>query len=486
MPPLTTRHHDPHTNRFLLLSIFVFASLLLYLTTHKPTPTTPSISSSPVKPSRVVSSSSSTTNVQKPLVVSIGGEGGGGEIPIIQHRIVAIGDIHGDFLALTRILRKASLIDLKGQWIGGRTVLIQTGDIVDRGVDTIVCYKFMQSLRSGAEKVGGKVVSLLGNHEIMNALGDWRYVNKDDIKHFEITDSLTREFYIRSFGGERNRREAMSSGWIGQEWRSNYSITARVPYLVSQFPSQLSADSQGLESEDEKFLMDPAEELSSSISSSSSSSKLELDGAISFVHGGIIPEYLETLKDNHKPISEINRIGKSLMNLLERQPYPISLPRSSTLEQKLFWSELGPMWSRVWALQDETTGLCDKVEKVLKKLKVRRLVMGHTPNFEGMVSRCRGKILLIDTGISRAYGGSHSFLEISHTLRPHSSDDYDDDDEEEHSYNEVLGVEEEKEEEKKGRKWIEHELVKAVYEERESGLPKEEVLVDYKRVLRIR
>jgi hypothetical protein len=79
-----------------------------------------------------------------------------------------VGDIHGDYPALTKILRKASLIDLKGQWIGGETILVQTGDIVDRGVDTIACYKFMQTLTSQAEKSGGTVVSLLGNHEIVS------------------------------------------------------------------------------------------------------------------------------------------------------------------------------------------------------------------------------------------------------------------------------------------------------------------------------
>ncbi|GAA5969317.1 hypothetical protein JCM3765_001882 [Sporobolomyces pararoseus] len=449
MPPLSTRHHDPHSNRFLLLSIFVFASLLLYLTTHKPTLSTP-VPKSP----RVVSDSTTTTTVQKPLVVSLQ-DSTGQESKVIQHRIVAIGDIHGDFLALTKILRKAFIINLKGQWIGGETVLVQTGDIVDRGVDTIVCYKFLQSLRDQAEKFGGKVISLLGNHEIMNALGDWRYVNKDDIK---------------SFGGERNRREAMSSGWIGQEWRQNYSITARVPYLVSKFPSNKSITRFHLD-ENKKFTSEPEnqdQDQEDEDERDNSLSELEKDGAVNFVHGGIIPEYLKTLSSGRRPISEINRIGTTLMNFLKEKPFPISLPKGgSTVEQRLFWSEQGPMWNRDLALQEPEELLCTRVEKVLKELKVRRLVVGHTPNFEGIVSRCRGKVLLIDTGISRAYGGSHSFLEILHTLTPSEE-------EKEHSYNEVLGVEEDQE---GSRKWIEHELVKAVYEEREnSGLPKEEIL----------
>jgi hypothetical protein len=88
--------------------------------------------------------------------------------PPFSSLFLLVGDIHGDYPALTKILRKASLIDLKGQWIGGETILVQTGDIVDRGVDTIACYKFMQTLTSQAEKSGGTVVSLLGNHEIVS------------------------------------------------------------------------------------------------------------------------------------------------------------------------------------------------------------------------------------------------------------------------------------------------------------------------------
>jgi hypothetical protein len=42
---------------------------------------------------------------------------------------------------------------------------------------------------------------------------------------------VVAEKRVASFGGERNRREAFSTGWIGQEFRTNYSITARVPYL---------------------------------------------------------------------------------------------------------------------------------------------------------------------------------------------------------------------------------------------------------------
>src|ERR1700689_4970108 len=51
------------------------------------------------------------------------------------HRIVAVGDLHGDFSAWRVILRSASLVDNNGHWTGGYGVLIQTGHAAGRGPD---------------------------------------------------------------------------------------------------------------------------------------------------------------------------------------------------------------------------------------------------------------------------------------------------------------------------------------------------------------
>ena len=204
-----------------------------------------------------------------------------------------------------------------------------------------------------------------------------------------------------SFGGERNRREALLTGWIGQEWRSNYSITARVPYLSHSFPSSSLVTSFPLTpkgSSDQRFLSEPIPFLTPYTSTSNDPFATR---AISFVHGGITPEYLETLTSSSStkaPISEINRIGSEIMqSLLDSPGAPMSLPRGATTEQRYFWSEKGPMWNREWAMLEEEE-ICQRVERACEMMGVRRLVMGHTPHFEGILSRCQGKILLIDTG----------------------------------------------------------------------------------------
>lgn len=97
-------------------------------------------------------------------------------------------------------------------------------------------------------------------------------------------------------------------------------------------------------------------------------------------------------------------------------------------------------------------------------------------------------------GISRAYGGAHSFLDVSHTLTPYSRQEEEEEDfsflnDKHSSYNEVLGIDDDDDDDHEGEgvsRWVEREIVKAVYESRENGLPGEETLVDYKRVIKIR
>jgi len=75
----------------------------------------------------------------------------------------------------------------------------------------------------------------------------------------------------------------------------------------------------------------------------------------------------------------------------------------------------GPVWYRGWAT-DSDEKVCAEVDDVLARTGTRRMVMGHTPDFkvcrplifragylpmgfsQNIVSRCGGKIIIIDTG----------------------------------------------------------------------------------------
>ncbi|KAM0786442.1 hypothetical protein ACM66B_001905 [Microbotryomycetes sp. NB124-2] len=349
-----------------LLSMAAFTVCIVYLTSRTRTKDAASATE------RAHLDSESTYNKQHVLKP-------GSESPFrgYKQRIVAVGDVHGDFSALTSILRRSNLIDLRNNWIGGKDIFVQTGDNVDRGPSLIAITRLYDSLRTQARQAGGDVVSLLGNHEFMNTMLDWRYVTKDD---------------IATFGDAQRRRVAITSGWIGQTWRANYSVTARVPYTTHM---------RGTGSGDDG---------SSSMS----------HAAAHFVHGGVTPEYLDSL-DQYRyhttPVERINAIGLSVMEAYSDPKLdPAKATSQLTPIQREFWSERGPMWNREYALDEDEVAICERARRAADRLKVRRLVMGHTPHFEGVQSRCDGLIILIDTGISRAYGGAHSSLEINYAL----------------------------------------------------------------------
>lgn len=99
-------------------------------------------------------------------------------------RLVAIGDLHGDLAATRAALRTAGAIDDKDTWIGGELVVVQTGDVLDRGDDEQAIFDLLFSLEAQAKAAGGAVLLLIGNHELMNAAGDFRYVTRGGAHDF--------------------------------------------------------------------------------------------------------------------------------------------------------------------------------------------------------------------------------------------------------------------------------------------------------------
>src|SRR4051794_36445651 len=99
-------------------------------------------------------------------------------------RIVAVGDLHGDYSAWQDIARGAGLIDANGHWAGGNTILVQLGDITDRGPDSLRIVRSLQQLQKEAPRKGGKTIVVLGNHEAMNLLGDNRYTTPGEYAAF--------------------------------------------------------------------------------------------------------------------------------------------------------------------------------------------------------------------------------------------------------------------------------------------------------------
>jgi hypothetical protein len=98
------------------------------------------------------------------------------KVPITAKRLVAIGDLHGDLGGARAALKAAGAIDDRDQWIGGDLVIVQTGDILDRGDDESKILALLDALDAQARAKGGAIIELTGNHELMNAARDYRYV----------------------------------------------------------------------------------------------------------------------------------------------------------------------------------------------------------------------------------------------------------------------------------------------------------------------
>ncbi|MBP5430071.1 MAG: metallophosphoesterase [Elusimicrobiaceae bacterium] len=81
-------------------------------------------------------------------------------------KLVAVGDVHGQFEGLVKVLRHAGLIDAQQNWCGGHNRLVQIGDILDRGPFSLKVDALLDKIQLQAEADGGEVIRLVGNHEL--------------------------------------------------------------------------------------------------------------------------------------------------------------------------------------------------------------------------------------------------------------------------------------------------------------------------------
>lgn len=75
--------------------------------------------------------------------------------------------MHGHLDRLVEVLRRAGIVDADARWAAGHTRLWFIGDLVDRGPDGVGVIELVMRLEAEAAQAGGRVASLLGNHEVM-------------------------------------------------------------------------------------------------------------------------------------------------------------------------------------------------------------------------------------------------------------------------------------------------------------------------------
>jgi hypothetical protein len=256
-----------------------------------------------------------------------------------KRRLIIVGDIHGELEGLKEILANAGIIDPDHNWSGKGDVLVQTGDVIDRGPNSREAVGFLRKLQSHAPLSKGEVVRLCGNHELMLLQGHLGYANFDD------PESLALEL-----------REEIARGDI----RASYT-----------------------------------------------------DGNWLYTHAGLRSAIREKLVDEiraEKPrtrkidltkLSEhVNRIFRDLVakDNLETHPiFHVGPDRGGDDPVGgIFWcdfSSISPS-EEAWHIPQ---------------------MFGHTPTRENGVKSARGlKLIDLDAGMCRVYGGKRVYLEITH------------------------------------------------------------------------
>ncbi len=93
-------------------------------------------------------------------------------------KLMLIGDVHGSYGSLVKLLKNTGVIDGSYNWKWGNGSLAFVGDIFDRGEDVTQTLWLIQRLQDQAGLQGGKVHAIYGNHEFLSLLGDETYLNQ--------------------------------------------------------------------------------------------------------------------------------------------------------------------------------------------------------------------------------------------------------------------------------------------------------------------
>lgn len=314
-------------------------------------------------------------------------------------KIVAVGDVHGDYENFVKILKGTGLIDKELHWTGGKTHLVQTGDILDRGPDAKKVLDLLMRLEKEAEEAGGKVHALIGNHEEMNIMGiSFRYSGYVGVNQFIsfLPDKYRKkkEKEFRKKIKKNSLRETEPDSASNNNLEANWEKFLREVIRNNNHPARREYTDSFNEKYGRWILQHNA--------------VIKINDAI-FVHGGI-SEKFSTWK-----LEDINDLLRKELNLLRiaaKRIHPIRI-----FKPEIVYVSGGPLWYRGLAQKGEKN-FKEDVDRILHNLDAKYMVIAHTPqtgsiavSIENM-SRFQERIWIIDTGMSDYYGGIPAALII--------------------------------------------------------------------------
>ncbi len=113
-------------------------------------------------------------------------------------KLFAISDIEGNFSAFASTLKSNGVIDDRFRWNFGDGHLVLVGDFFDRGEHVTACLWLIYKLEAEAERAGGQVHFIIGNHEEMNMRGDERFAVTKYKRVAEKMEMPIRDLYEKN------------------------------------------------------------------------------------------------------------------------------------------------------------------------------------------------------------------------------------------------------------------------------------------------
>jgi len=299
-----------------------------------------------------------------------------------SERVVAVGDIHGAYDRFAAILRAANLIDMRERWIGNKAVLVQTGDVVDRGPDSRKALDLIRKLEKDAPRAGGRVYALLGNHELSRLVDDWRYVSAGEFEAFKNGDSNDlRDRALAVFSAEAEKQaKAAGKPFDPDAYRQNFLKQIPLGYLEM------------------RQAFGPMGDYGKWVRARPAVARIN---GILFLHGGIS--------------STVAPMGCEGINAAVRKDLAAAPVPLEQVPMLFSASDTGPLWYRGLASEPEAT-LAPTLDSILMQMRARAIVIGHTTVLPGRIlPRLGGRIIQIDSGMVAGEfypGGVASALEL--------------------------------------------------------------------------
>jgi Calcineurin-like phosphoesterase len=330
--------------------------------------------------------------------------------------VIAFGDVHGDYTALSAALRKAGVVDARLGWSAGQRTVVSVGDLLDRGAESRKVLDLLMRLENEAAAAGGTLAVIVGNHEVMNLMGDLRYTSAGEFATFAGDEPA--ELRARMF--DRYTALPANAGVDPGEIRTRFEQR----YPPGWFAHRVAFAPDGTYG---KWLLDRPAVL--------------IVGDTAFVHGGLPPLLTQIDADefNRRYRTELAGYFTAVAQLEAGgvlSPFDDADARVHTVQAWLDsaaekGADLVAAAQSVIAADKSTalgidapfwyrgTALChaDTEEPVttaaLQRLGVRRVVFGHTPTPGGRVyQRFDGRAFRIDTGMNQAAYHGHPAVTV--------------------------------------------------------------------------